>query len=120
MDQNLPGVPSGDVGRDSTDLAGRSSILVRAGQLGGAGLQIGVPAEPSTVSGVDVHDDVVQVQVRQGVGDALAVARGRVLAGGEVAVSHQVGKGVGLNDEGEGRVRVGFDDIDDGCETGLE
>jgi hypothetical protein len=116
--ENLPGVPTGNVGRETANLAGGSGARVGAGELLGSRGQVGVPAEPAAVAGVDVHDDVVEVELRQGVGDALAVARGRGLAGGEVGVGHQVGQGVGLNDEGKGRVGVGLEDGDDGCVGG--
>lgn len=81
----------------------------------GGGRGKGVNA-PATVAGVEVHDHVGKVEGLEGVGDALAVALGAVLAGLEVDVCDQVGEGVGLDDEGEGRVGLALEDLGDGWE----
>ena len=64
---------------------------------------------------VKVLDDVGKVQLLERVLDALAVARGTVLAGLEVDVGDEVGERVGLNDEGEGRVGLGLYDLGNSC-----
>lgn len=65
------------------------------------------------MAGVDVHDDVGQVEGLEGVGDTLLVAGLGLLAGREVGVGHQVGERVGLDDEREGRVGVGLEEVGD-------
>lgn len=109
----VPGVPAGDVGGDTADLAGAAGVLVDLGELLGAGVEVVVPAEPAAVAGVDVHDDVGQVEGLEGVGDTLLVAGLGLLAGREVGVGHQVGERVGLDDEREGRVGVGLEEVGD-------
>lgn len=76
--------------------------------------QVVVPAEPSSVTGIDVHGDVGQVELLQGICDTLTVARGRVLAGLEVGVGDQVGEGIGLNDESDGSFWVLLEDGNNG------
>lgn len=115
----LPGVPASDVGGDTTELRGRASSLVDGGELLGAGGEVGVPAEPTAVAGINVHDHVGKVELLESVGNTLAVALGAVLAGLEVDVGDQVGERVGLDDEREGRVGVGLEDLDDLCKPTL-
>lgn len=91
--------------------------LVRPGELLSAGLEVVVPAKPASVASIHVHDDVGKVEVLQSVGDAVAVTRGRVLAGLQVDVGDQVGEGVRLDDKGKGRVGVRLDDLDDGVDV---
>lgn len=74
-------------------------------------------AEPATVACINIHDHVGQVQVLQGICDASTVARSRVLARSKVAVGNQVWQGVGLDDEGEGRVGVLLDQGNDGIDV---
>lgn len=66
---------------------------------------------------INVHDHVGQVEVLQGIRDASAVARSRVLARGQVAVGDQVRQGVGLDDEGECRVGVLLDQSNNGVDV---
>lgn len=111
----LPGVPPGNVGGETTDLLGAAGVLVHLGELLGAGLQVGVPAEPPAVAGVDVHDHVGQVEVLERVRHALLVGGLALLAGGEVGIGDQVGQGVGLDQESEGGVGILLQDGHDGC-----
>lgn len=37
--------------------------------------QVGVPAEPASVAGIDVHGDIGEIEVLQGVGDSALVVR---------------------------------------------
>lgn len=114
----VPGVPAGGVGGPTTHLLRVAGSLVGLGQLLGTRLQVGVPAEPAAVAGVDVHDDVGQgAEHLQRVGDAVAVAGGGVLAGRLVAVGGQVGQRVGLDEQREGRVGVLLEQRDDGVDV---
>jgi len=110
----IPGVPAGDVGSDTTDLRGAAGGLVGVSKLLRAGLEVVVPAEPATVAGVDVHDDVGEVEVLESVGNAVTVAGSGVLAGLKIGVGDQVGERVGLDDESEGGVGLALEDLDDG------
>lgn len=107
---NSPGVPSCDVCGNSSELRRRTSSLVCAGQLLSTRLEVVVPAQPATVPGVQVLDNVGQVERLQRISNAVAVASGAVLACGEVDVRDQVGERVGLDEKGECRVRVRLED----------
>lgn len=111
----VPRVPPGDVGREPAHLLGAAGVLVHLGELLRAGLQVGVPAEPAAVAGVDVHDDVRQVEALEGVGDTLLVRALALLARRQVGVGDKVGERIRFDDEGEGEVGVGLDLLDDGC-----
>lgn len=60
--------------------------------------------------GVQVLDNVGQVERLQRIRNAVAVPSGAVLAGSEVDVGDQVGQRVGLDEKGEGGVRVRLED----------
>ena len=81
---------------------------------GGRRTEVVVPAEPAAVAGVNVHGYIGEVELLEGVCNALAVARSRGLACLEVAVGDEVGEGIGLDDERNGRVGVLLEDGDDG------
>jgi hypothetical protein len=70
----LPCVPSSDVGGNSTDRRGRTSTLVGVGEFLCTGLKVGVPSEPATVSSVNVHGDVGEVQVAESVLNTFSVS----------------------------------------------
>lgn len=108
---DLPGVPAGDVGSDTTDLAGAAGGLVDLSKLLGTGLEVVVPAEPTAVAGVDVHDDVGQVEGLERVCNTILIASLGLLAGRQVDVGHQVRQRVRLDDEREGRVRVRLEEL---------
>ena len=136
--REIPRVPAGDVGGDAADLLGGAGFLVGVGEFLGAGLwgnmldgggygewrggmlgggvltEVVVPAKPATVTSIDVHGDVGEVELLKSIGDALAVARGGVLAGLLVGVGDEVGKRVGFDDEGDGGVGIFLEDGDDG------
>lgn len=112
--RQVPGVPAGSVGGETAELLGAAAGGEGLGELLGAGLQVGVPPEPAAVAGIEVHDDVGEVEVLDCVGDAVPVAAGAVLAGVLVRVGDEVGERVRLDDEHEGRVGVGLEDLDDG------
>jgi len=116
----VPRIPAGNVGGNTTELLGLAGGSVGLGQLLRTGLEVGVPAEPAAVSGINVHDDIGEVEVLEGVRHTVAVTGSAVLAGLEVGVGDEVGERVGLDDEGEGRVGVGLEDLDNGWLLGLQ
>jgi hypothetical protein len=77
--------------------------------------EVVVPTEPATVTGVDVHGNVGQVERLESISDTITVAGGRVFAGLEVGVGDQVGEGVGLDDQSNGGVGVLLEDGNNGC-----
>lgn len=99
-------VPASNVSGDTTDLRRASSGDVGVGKLLRTGRKVLVPAEPATVASVDVHDNIGQVELLEGVGNTRSVSLGRVLAGLEVDVGDQVGQRVGLNNQRKGLVGV--------------
>ncbi len=113
----VPRVPPGRVGGPAAELLGAATGLEGLGQLLRAGLEVGVPPEPAAVARIEVHNDVGQVEVLDGVGDAVAVTAGAALARVLVRVGDKVGQRVGLDDERKGRVGVGLDDLDDGVDV---
>lgn len=89
-ERNIPGVPASNVGGVTTNLLGAASVLVNLGELLSTGLEVGVPAEPATVTSVDVHNDVGKVEALEGVCDTLLVAGLAVRASGLVGVRDKV------------------------------
>lgn len=65
------------------------------------------------MASIEIHDNVGQVKCRQRIGNAVAISSGTVLTSGEVDVRDQIGKRVGLDDEGEGGVGVRLEDRGD-------
>lgn len=112
--RQVEGVPASNVGGDTTDALGRTSILVYGGELLGSGLEVVVPAEPASVASIDVHGDVGQVKLLESIGNTLTVACGGVLAGLLVAVGNQVGERIGLDNESNTRVGVLLEESDNG------
>jgi hypothetical protein len=76
--------------------------------------EVVVPTEPATVTSIDVHSDVGHVECLEGISDTLLVTIGRVLAGLLIDVGDQVGKRIGLDDEGNGSVLVAAEDLRNG------
>jgi hypothetical protein len=93
------------------------SECIEAGNVVVRRTQVVVPAEPSSVTSVNVHGNVGQVERLESVCDTITVSLGRVLAGLEVGVGDQVGQGIGLDDESDGSVGVLLEDGNDGCRT---
>jgi hypothetical protein len=77
--------------------------------------QVVVPAEPASVTSINVHGNVGQVERLKSVRNTLTVTSSRVLAGLEVAVGDQVGKRIRLDDQRNGNVGVLLEDGDNGC-----
>jgi hypothetical protein len=78
--------------------------------------KVGIPTQPATVAGIDVHHDVGEVQLLESIGDTGLVVAGGIGAGGLVGVGDEVRERVGLNDESDGGVRVLLEGGDDGWE----
>jgi hypothetical protein len=66
------------------------------------------------VTSIDVHGDVGQVEGLEGIRHTILVTLRRILAGLQVDVGDQVGKGIGLDDKGDGSVGVLLEDGDNG------
>lgn len=116
---DAPGVVVGYVGRETTHGSRGAGILVHLGEQVGGRLQVGRPSQPAGVASVDIHSDVGQVELRQGVlhGDQVVVLGVGTL--GHVEVRHQVGKRVGLDDKQDPDVRVGDDLLADRVDVRL-
>ncbi|KAI6749548.1 hypothetical protein HG530_014962 [Fusarium avenaceum] len=71
----LPGVVVGNVGDETSESGRLAGVLVDVGvQLGGRG-KVGGPSEPATVTGVEVHGDMGEVKLLDGVDGELLVGR---------------------------------------------
>jgi hypothetical protein len=81
----------------------------------GGHTEVVVPAEPASVTSVNVHGDVGQVERLESVCDTVTVAGGGVLAGLEVGVGNQVGEGIRLDDQSNSSVGVLLEDGNNGC-----
>ena len=77
--------------------------------------QVVVPAEPATVTSIEVHGNVGEVELLECVCNTLTVTSSRSLACGKVDVGDKVGKGVGLDDQRDGNLGVLLDDSNNGC-----
>lgn len=106
----LQGVPSSNVGGDTTNLARGASRLVHLCEALSTGLEVVVPAQPASVAGINVHDDVGKVEGLERVRNTLLVASCGVLASLLIDVGDQVGERVRLDDEGKGLVGVLLED----------
>jgi len=113
----VPRVPASNVGGETTELLGLAGVRVGLGQLLRTGLEVGIPAEPSAVAGIDVLDDVGEVERLESIRNTVTVSRGRVLAGLEVRVGDQVGQGVGLDEEHERRGAVLLEESSNDCRS---
>lgn len=91
-----PGIVVRDVGREAADGGGRAGCLVDLGEERGGGRDVSGPAEPAGVAGVDVHGDVGEVELRDGVLDAFHVGGLGVGAFGDAEVCYEVCEGVGF------------------------
>jgi hypothetical protein len=99
-------------------LLGVASVLESVGKLLGTRLKVVVPAEPATVTSINVHHDVGKVEILKSVCNTFTVARSGVLASLEIGVGDQVRKGIGLDDESKGGVGVCLDLGDNGINVG--
>lgn len=91
-----PSIVVGDVGDETAECRGFSSILVDTGEKLSSRLLVSRPAEPTGVSSIEIHGDVGKVKLGDGV---LGQAKISVLGlgtFGNVEISDKVGKRVGL------------------------
>lgn len=98
----IPGVPAGNVSGVTTNLLRATGILINLGKLLRTRVKVGVPAKPTTMTSVDVHDDVGKVKALKSVRDTLLISAFTLLASAQVGVGDQVGKRVGLDEKSEG------------------
>lgn len=91
-----PGIVVGNVGSETTDCSWLTGICPQAGEKGGSGTDVCGPAEPSSVSCIEVHEDVWFVELLDGVGDTLDVCGFSCGTFGNVEVGNQVGKRIRL------------------------
>ena len=117
--RDAPGVVVGNVSGQATDGGGLAGILVDVGEEVSSGLDVGGPAEPASVASVEVHSDVGQVELLEGVDSQLLVGGGRAAALLDAHVGHHVGQGIGLNDQEHADIRVGDEVLADGVDVGL-
>lgn len=96
-----PGIVVGNVGSKTTEGLWRSGILVKVGVVWTGQLQVGWPSEPSSVTSIDVHGDVWQVELLKSIGDTLFVGLLGIGTLLDVGVGNHVGQAVWLNDEGD-------------------
>ncbi len=116
---DAPGVVVGNVGGQAADRSGLAGARVDAGKQIGGGLDVGGPAEPPGVASIEVHGNVGQVELLEGIHGQLLVGRGGAAALGDVHVGDQVGKGVGLNDQDGADIRVLDEERADGADVAL-
>lgn len=86
----------GHVGDDTTDSAGRSSSLVYLSEQLRRRLNVGRPAEPSSVATVEVHVDVCEVEGFDGVCSEVLVVWCSLGALRHTHIGDHVGEGVGF------------------------
>lgn len=84
----------GDVGDEAAQGLGLAGVAPDGSEELGCGREIGVPAEPAGVAGVDVGVDVGEVEGFYGVFDAGDVGGLRFLAFGDVEVGNEVAETV--------------------------
>jgi len=114
---DAPGVVVGDVGGEAADGGGRAGGFVEVAEHGRGGADVGGPAEPAGVAGVEVHGHVWQVELLDGVGGQLLVGSSRVGALGNAHVGDHVGEGVGLDDKDHAGLGVLHEDRFDGIDV---
>ena len=91
-----PGVVVGDVGGETANGGGGACSFVDLGEQLGCWADVGAPAEPAGVAGVEIGRDVRVVEGLDGVLDAAGVGGLGLLAFGDVKVGDEVAKTVGL------------------------
>ena len=116
---DAPGVVVGNVGGQTADGGGLAGSRVDAGKQSCGGLEVGRPAEPAGVAGIEVHRYMGKVELLDGVYDQVLVGLLGVAALGDVEVGYQVGKRVGLNNQESTDIGVGDEELADGVDVGL-
>jgi len=87
----------------------RSGTGVELSEELSSGGQVGRPAEPSSVTSIEVHVDTEGVEGLDGVGDTRLVGSLSTTALGNVKVGDQVGQRVGLDDSNDTNIGVFLD-----------
>lgn len=99
------GVEVGNVRGDTTEVSGRASVSVDLGEeLGGRG-QISRPAQPSSMTSIDVHGNTNCVKFLDSVNDTLLVSALGVSTFLDIQICDQISERVRLNDSHDGYVR---------------
>jgi len=114
-----PGVVVGNVGDEPTDRSRLASVLVDAGKEISSGLDVGGPSQPTGVTSIEVHGNVGQVELLEGVDSQLLVGGRSSAALGNAHVGDHVGKRIGLDDEDGADVRVSNEILADAVDVGL-
>lgn len=114
---DAPSIVVGYVGRKTANLSGASSLLVQVTEELSRGADVGRPAEPASVSGVKVHDDVGKVERLHGVDSGGLVDCFGIGALLHVQVRDKIGETVGLIDKSELDIGVGLDLSSDGVDV---
>lgn len=93
---DAPGVVVGDVGREAAHLRRPPRRLIQVAEHARRRTDVGSPAEPAGVSGIEIHGHVGEVELLDGVGGAFLVGGGRAGALGHVQVGDEVREGIRL------------------------
>ncbi len=114
-----PAVVVSNVGGESANLGRAAGVLVdRRKQLGSRG-EVRAPAQPARVSSVEVHGNVRQVELLEGIVGAFKVGRLRIGASGGAEVGDQVCQAIGLNHRDDADVGEGNQLLSDGIDVRL-
>lgn len=115
----VPAIVVSHVGGKTTDCVGAACVLVHASEELSSRGQVGLPAEPASMSSVQVHSDVGEVELREGIVGAFQIRGLGVAALGNVEVGDQVGQRVRLDNEDDAEVAVGDELLPDGIDICL-
>lgn len=94
--RDAPSIVVGHIGDQTTDRCWRSGCLVQRAEKFRCGLNVGSPSQPASVTGIQVHDDVLQVQCLDSVSCESLVGGCSICAFLNIEVCHKVGKTVGF------------------------
>lgn len=87
-----PGIVVGNVGSKTTELLGRAGVLVDLSEHSRSGGEILSPSEPSSVTTVQVHGDIGESELLDGVDSQVLVGSSSTGALGDTHVGDRVGK----------------------------
>ena len=91
-----PGVVVGNVSGETADGGGFASSSVKLSEKSCGGLDVGGPSEPSGVAGIEIHAHVGQIELLDGIGNALLVGICSIGTLLHAQICHQVGQAVGF------------------------
>lgn len=66
------------------------------------------------MASIDIHGDVGQVELLEGISDTLAIAGGRLLARLQIGICNEVRERIRFDDQRDGSVGIFLEDLDDG------